>query len=157
MSENSENRLVHTQLHHCTSSEVKTQLYPVFLRQRGYTSTNMLFTAYTIHFWEPCDPLSRKNIIFKVLSWENLPFMNEGKFLLMGKVWLMHKSNKLSTVGRGRPEGREDLLCLIFSYLSLKCEFYFTIDSIFPFGQNPKSTCCFWLVLLKFVLLRILM
>lgn len=81
--------------------------------------------------------------------------MDEGKFLLMGKIWLMHKADKLSTVGRG--EGRENLLCLIFFYLGLKCEFYFTVDSVFPVGQNPKSTCCFWLVLVKFVLLCILM
>lgn len=82
MSENSENRFwsVHSYIiKH--QPEVKTQLYPVFLRQRGYTSTNMLFTAEHNQFLRVTwTLLEERNIIFKVLSWRMLPFMHEGNF-----------------------------------------------------------------------------
>ena len=155
MSENSENRLVHTQLYHCTSLEVKNSYIQCFW-DRGATHQLSYYWQLSQSISESrVTPYQERMLYLRCYLRRILPFMDEGKFLLMGKIWLMHKADKLSTVGRG--EGRENLLCLIFFYLGLKCEFYFTVDSVFPVGQNPKSTCCFWLVLVKFVLLCILM
>ena len=51
--------------------------------------------------------------------------MVEQVFLLMGEVWSMHDVDTQCTVkGERRPEGREEFLCLNFSCLAIKYEFY---------------------------------
>ena len=68
---------------------------------------------------------------FKELSCWCLLFIVEQVFLLMGEVRSMHNADTQCTVrGEGRPKGREEFLCLNFSCLAVKHEFYFTIDII---------------------------
>ena len=60
-----------------------------------------------------------------------MPFMVEQVFLPMGEVWSMHKADTQSTVwGERRPKSREEVLCLNFSCLAVKYEFYFTTFNI---------------------------
>ena len=56
-----------------------------------------------------------------------LLFTADQVFLLMVEVWLMHDADMQHTVGgERRPRGREDVLCLNFSCLAIKYEFYLT-------------------------------
>ena len=55
-----------------------------------------------------------------------LLFMVEQVFLTMGEAWSMHIYNVQCEWGERRPKGREEFLCLNFSCLAIKYEFYFT-------------------------------
>ena len=53
-----------------------------------------------------------------------LLFMVEQVFLLMGEVWVMHNAGTQCRVGdEGRPEVREEFLCLNFSCLDTNKSF----------------------------------
>ena len=67
---------------------------------------------------------------FKELScwcWENVALYGWAGVPAYGEVWLMRNAHTQCTVrGERRPKGREELLCLDFSCLAIKYEFYFT-------------------------------
>lgn len=49
-------------------------------------------------------------------------------FLLMGEIWSMH--NDRYTVRGDEAKGREEFLCLNFSCLTIKYEFYFALHQM---------------------------
>ena len=66
--------------------------------------------------------------------------MVEQVFLLMGEVWSMHNADTHCTLeGREGPKGRENFLCLKFSCLAIKYEFYFTQCSVALVGGVHSS------------------
>lgn len=55
--------------------------------------------------------------------------MVEQLFLPVGEVWSMHNTDTQCALwGERRPKGKEDFLCLNFSYLAIKYEFYVTVS-----------------------------
>ena len=60
----------------------------------------------------------------------------------MGEVWLVQNADyTMHSVGKRGGQGAEDFLCLNFSCLAMKCEFYFTVentgDTVLGKGDNP--------------------
>ena len=64
--------------------------------------------------------------------------MAEQVFLLMGEVWSMHNADTQCTVQAQRPMGRENFLCLNFSCLAIKYEYYFTVLKEVLMGKCVK-------------------
>ena len=65
--------------------------------------------------------------------------MVEQVFLPMGEVWSMPNADTQCIVrGERRPKGREKCICLNFSHLAIKYDFYFIADRLRYFGIYKK-------------------
>lgn len=114
MSENPENRLVHTRLYHCTSLEVKNSYIQCFWDRGAIHQLSYYWQLSQSISESRVTPYQERMLYLRCYLRRILPFMDEGKFLLMGKIWLMHKADKLSTVGRGEARGQRKFIMFNF-------------------------------------------